>query len=98
MCGNLKPIPVEIGVRRIDGMTWPPFVEGLLCGLAAANDPLAVPFRDVDPGLLISVALRRAAARVVARRRAIVLAGLRDAVTFLGLEAGCRRGLLRRQQ
>jgi hypothetical protein len=43
-----------------------PGVLELLGGLAAADDPLAVPFRHEDPRLLVSVALGCATAGVVA--------------------------------
>src|SRR5258706_16004301 len=49
---------------------------------AAADDALAVALRHKNPGLWISVPFRRAAARVVASRGAVILPGLGNPVTL----------------
>src|SRR6058998_3253653 len=60
--------------------------------------PFTVAGMDVDPRLRIAVEFRGSAARVVAGRRAVVFAGLRDAVALLRLEGvGRRDRLLRRE-
>src|SRR5688500_6427786 len=55
------------------------------------DDTLAVASRDVDPRARVGVDLRRPCTRVTACRRAIVLAGPRDAVALFCFEAWCRR-------
>src|ERR1700680_3077493 len=76
-----------------------PSPSSLLRLEAAADDALAVPGGDVNPRFRIAAELRRTAARVVAGRRTVVLAGFGDAVTLFGLERRRRRnGLLRRQE
>src|SRR5579862_4728813 len=52
-------------------------LESLLFrSFAAADDPLAIAFRNVNPGFRIGVEFRRSTARVVSCGRAVVLAGL----------------------
>src|ERR1700739_1889131 len=49
-------------------------LEGsLFLSFAAADDPLAITFRNVNPGFRIGVEFRRSAARVVSCGRAVVL-------------------------
>src|SRR5579862_8958082 len=73
-------------------------IAWLLRGLAAANDPLAVTFRHVNPSLGVTVELLAAAAGIISCRRTIVLSRLRDSVTFLRLERRRWSRLLRLQQ
>src|SRR5713101_7175497 len=49
---------------------------------AGPDDALAVALRHINPGLWISVPFRRAAARVVASRGAVILPGLGNPVTL----------------
>src|SRR5258708_30345611 len=71
---------------RVTGDGHVPSPWSLLRLQAAADDSLAVADRHVNPRLRIAAELRRPAARVVAGRRAVVLAGFGDAVALLGLE------------
>src|SRR5262249_10742025 len=72
---------------------------GLLFGsLAASDDPFAISFGDIDPCLRVAVNFRGAAAGVVSRRCAIVLAGLRDSITLLRFETRGRCRLLGREK
>src|SRR5205085_4803632 len=75
--------PIEARVREV--------TSGPLGFLAPADDLLAGASRHVDPRVTLIVSLGGARARRVGRLT-VVLAGLADAETLLGLELRLRRG------
>src|SRR4029453_768675 len=88
MCGSRRPIPVRSAVCGRASLVMATFlllftsVEFLLRLKPATNDAVAVARGHVDPGFRIAIEFRGTPTRVVAGRRAVVLAGLRDAVAL----------------